>query len=249
MKTSASIRFPVRGNEIGFMGHISPGGLARYCEWARWAAALDPAYALAGKLGGGVARAQTLAITGALRFPGDVVVRTSIERVGRTSLDFGHELARAEDGAIVARTRVTVVQLGPSGPAPLPDEVRALAEPTGAPAPLEAGGPAEGDAFTHRFVVRPSDLDQFGHVNQAKYVDFLDDARLFAARAAHPAGFDGPLGACSVEYEREVRAGEEVEARLERCGGELRRFALFVLPTGSGSAELAARGRLLPGRA
>jgi acyl-CoA thioesterase FadM len=239
MTTRSTIRFPVRGHEIGFTGTLPPGGLARYCEWARWAAFTDPDYALAGKIGAGVARAQTFTSTGELRYPGEVVIGTWIERVGRTSLDFGHEVARAEDGVVVARARVTVVQLGPEGPAPFDPSVRALAAPEGAPAPLEASADEDGaEAFAHRFVVRPSDLDQFGHVNQSKYVDFLDDARLFAARAGHAAGFEGPLSAWSVEYERELHAGDEVEARLERGAGGVRRFTL------TRGGEVATRARL-----
>lgn len=214
MQESLSITFPVRGNEIGPGMSVTLGGLARYCEWSRWAvfreeraAFLRPAFK------GGVARAQTLEVHGAFTYPGDAVIDVWIARVGRTSLDFGHELRTAE-GALVARARVTIVQLGESGPEPFPawlaDHV--TARETASPLALPEG-PFE-DAFEHGWRVRPSDLDQFGHVNQARYVDHADDTRLFAHHAGHPAGFSGGVRAITVSYERELRAPAPVRARL-----------------------------------
>ncbi|MFO0692267.1 MAG: acyl-CoA thioesterase [Polyangiales bacterium] len=209
--------FPVRGNEIGFAGVVPPGTLSRYGEWARWAMFRDPSFALREKFPSGVARAQTVELVSDFTYPSDCVVTTFVARVGRTSLDFGHELA-TEDGTLVARLRVTIVGLGPTGPIAFPPELAEHVSARPAPTPIPHAGEPPADAFVYSFVARPSDQDQFRHVNQARYVDFADDVRLLAARSGHPAGFEGPLGRVTVSYEREVHGGETVEVRIWPTG-------------------------------
>lgn len=242
MNEPVRTRFPVRGNEIGFTGSVSPGGIARYCEWSRWTFFLDEkASALRAGFKGGVARAQTIEIHGAFTYPEDVVVDLWIARVGGSSLDFGHEL-RTAGGALVARARVTIVQLGPNGKEPFPEWLASHVLPREAPTPLElsASAPTDG-VYTHAWQVRPSDLDQFRHVNQARYVDHADDARLFALGEGHAAGFEGGVRKITVSYEREVRAPDRVSAQLSRRADGTRDFVLV-----GADGRVANRAAMLP---
>ena len=87
--------------------------------------------------------------------------------------------------------------------------------------------------------VRPSDQDSFRHVNQARYVDYIDDTRWFAAQAGQDAGLEGPLAALSVEYIREPHAGERVQMETWVTGDRSRAYELTLVPTG----EVLTRGQ------
>lgn len=68
------------------------------------------------------------------------------------------------------------------------------------------------DAFRYRFIVRNSDIDFIGHVTNARYIAFFDDA-LIAGRLAGKFKH-GPEDVTGLEvaFEREVRPMQEVEA-------------------------------------
>lgn len=231
----------VRGNEIGFTQAVPPGTLSRYAEWARWAMFRDASDAERVRIGAGVARAQHVESLHDVTYPTTLRMETVFGRVGRTSLDMVHSFTRVADAAVVARARITIVQLGPNGPTPIDPSVAALVTPTEAPDALAWTEPGEG-AFETTIVVRPSDQDQFGHVNQARYVDFADDLRWFAARAGHAAGFEGPLGHWSVDYRREVRVGTVLRARLDVRDG-VRSVRLSELDSGLETTRIALAKR------
>jgi YbgC/YbaW family acyl-CoA thioester hydrolase len=211
--TTVRMHLRVRGSELGPGGVILASHVSRYLEQARWQAFEAPSFVLTGKLLGGVVRAQTIEMEEELRYGEAVEVTTWLARVGRTSLDFGHLIAR-EDGVRVAVARCTIVQLGPDGPAPLDPELASLTVDLPLPAHEALRNPPEGDLYELPFIVRPTDTDSFSHVNQARYVDFAEDARILADRADHPAGVAGRLRRISVEYVREARAGDSVTIRL-----------------------------------
>ena len=74
------------------------------------------------------------------RFDDELVIETWIERIGRTSVDFGHRVLRVGDGAELARGRVTAVQVDAQGrPLPIPDTWRPVLERYRVPA--RAGEP------------------------------------------------------------------------------------------------------------
>jgi len=128
---------------------------------------------------------------------------------------------------------MTVVNLGPDGPAPIDPVVRdfVLEEPV----PLARSFPEgqRGDAWTRSWIVRPSDQDSFRHVNQARYVDYIDDTRWSASQAGAPAGLDGPLGSLSVEYIREAHAGERVQMETWVTGDRDRAYELTLQNRGT----------------
>ncbi len=237
-----TIPYSIRGIELDATGFVSPGWLSRIFEDTRWRIFIMDDYPLRGLMEGGVARAGTFEYEAPLAYGDELTIATWVARVGRTSFDFGHRIVRATNGAVAARARMTVVNLGPDGrPAPLD---RALAsfvidEPTAAARPWP--GDERPQAWTRQWTVRPSDQDSFGHVNQARYVDYIDDTRWFASKAAEASGLEGRLKALSIEYIREAHAGEAVQMQTWVTGDQSRAYELTLQATG----EVLARGQTI----
>ena len=80
--------------------------------------------------------------------------------------------------------------------------------------PADAGEPAAG----HRLKVRPSDLDPIDHVNNAVYVDWLEEAIEAAGWSAAPAGATAASGSSPgtlhIEYLASAGRGEAIEIAL-----------------------------------
>ena len=235
--------YTIRGIELDATGSVSPGWLSRIFEDTRWRAFARDDYALRGVMEGGVARAGHFEYLTPLGY-GDVVeIATWVARVGRTSFDFGHRIMRVEDGAIAARARMTVVNLGPHGPAPLDPVVRDHVASEPAPAARPWPDASRRDAWSRQWTVRPSDQDSFRHVNQARYVDYIDDTRWFAAQSGQAAALVGRLTGLSVEYIREAHAGESLEMETWVVDDRTRAYELTRQPSG----EVLMRGQALIG--
>ena len=224
----------VRGVEMSANGCVSISHIARYCEHARWEAFKDPDFVLVGRIAGGVVRAARYEYLEPARYPEALRVQTWLSRVGRTSFGHGH-LVEREDGTVIARADIAIVNLDGGRPAPLDPALRDFVEPSPAgPAPALAS--RAGEPFVRRFVVRPSDLDLFRHVNQARYLDFADDTLQLAAAAGHAAGSDRPIGALSLEYQAEARGGQVLQMQMWRGGddeGDVRELELTRVEDGA----------------
>ena len=99
------------------------------------------------------------------------------------------------------------------------------------------GGPTSPDALTVQLnPVRPSDQDSFRHVNQARYIDFVDDARRAAGLPR--------VRRASFSYEAETLAGDRLEVRLGRphAVGERQRHAFSM--TRAADSRVVHRGVL-----
>jgi len=239
VQTLTTIPHTVRGIELDATGSVSPGWMSRLFEHARWTMFTMDERWLRNRMEGGVARAGTFEYGEPLRYRDELEIATWVARVGRTSFDFGHRIVRVRDGAIAARARMTVVNLGPEGPAPLDPVIAGFV--LDEPAPTAPPWP-EGDrvgSWKRTWIVRPSDQDSFRHVNQARYVDYIDDTRWFAAQAGEPAGLEGRLAALSVEYRREAHAGEQVQMETWVTRDRTRAYELTRQPSG----EVLARGQ------
>ena len=235
------IRYTVRGIELDASGSVSPGWFSRIFEHTRWQVFAMDDFTLRNRMEGGVARAGTFEYGVPLTYQDELEIATWVARVGRTSFDFGHKVTRLRDGGLAARARMTVVNLGPEGPAPLDPVIATFV--VDEPAPAVRPWP-EGDrlqSWKRQWIVRPSDQDSFRHVNQARYVDYIDDTRWFAAQAGQAAGLEGPLAGLSVEYRRETHAGEQVQMETWVTGDRTRAYEL----TRQADGELLARGQVL----
>ena len=231
--------YTIRGIELDATGSVSPGWLSRIFEDTRWRAFAKDDFALRGVMDGGVARAGHFEYLAPLTYGDAVEIATWVVRVGRTSFDFGHRIVRGADGSVAARARMTVVNLGPNGPAPVDPIVadHAVDELTPPARPWPEGERV--DPWRRQWTVRPSDQDSFRHVNQARYMDYIDDTRWFAAEAGEAAGLRGPLRGVSIEYIREAHAGEQVEMATWVIGDFTRAYELTRQATG----EVLARGQ------
>lgn len=95
--------------------------------------------------------------------------------------------ARAVDGSLVCWAHTDWVMTGPNGmPCRVPAEFpAAFGVPPGGFEPVKVElGWVPADAAVFAFVVRPQDLDPMGHVNNAAYLDYLEEAVLAADPAA-----------------------------------------------------------------
>lgn len=202
----------VRGHEMDPSGRLSPGSLARVLEHTRWQTLRDERFGIAQHFQSGVVRAQRMIVGARIAYPDVLRVQTWIGRVGRTSFDFVQRAERVADGVVVARNATTVVHMGPDGPAPVHEAVHQKVVAEGHPAVQLP--PPELPADVHEQVIRPrwSDQDIFQHVNQARYVDWLEDARA-ASDGALPHPRDRALRALSIQYDGESRAGQELRLR------------------------------------
>jgi len=235
------IPYTIRGIELDASGSLSPGWFARIFEHTRWQVFTMDDFALRNRMEGGVARAGTYEYGVPLTYQDELEIATWVARVGRTSLDFGHRITRVRDQAVAASARMTVVNLGPEGPAPIEPIVSTFVvdQPTPPARPWPPGDRTS--SWKRHWVVRPSDQDSFRHVNQARYVDYIDDTRWFAAQAGEPSGVEGPLTSLSVEYRRETHAGQEVQMETWVTGDRARAYEL----TRQSDGELLSRGQVL----
>jgi acyl-CoA thioester hydrolase len=77
--------------------------------------------------------------------------------------------------------------------------------------------------FNHRIEVRFSDCDPMGHANNAKYLTYLEQARLAHWRAAWGFGTreDAPgviLARVEIDFRRPARYGETLDVRIGVAG-------------------------------
>ncbi len=227
----AVFRCPLRtrGYELDAEGLIPASTLLRYAEQVRWQAYAAQAAEFTGLSAGArsfVIAAERLEVLAQLSYDVALEGLFWLAKVGRTSLEFVNLLCRAEDGATVARVRVTAVHIGlDRRPAPVPEGVRRLArgdlDQTFAFLPPLDGEPPP-TAFAHPVTARFSDMDLMAHVNHAVYLAWFDDAR----RAAPQAG--GRLVTASLDYREQAVARDRLTALVwplgeRRLGATLRR--------------------------
>jgi acyl-CoA thioesterase FadM len=198
---------PLRGYEVAQDGCLPASGYARFFELMRWELGRRGHITDNAMPKRGVVRAQTHVYGAELRFPCTWTGRTHLVRVGGSSLHYAHDVT-LPDGRVAVRARTVIVLLDAhSRPAAAPAYLRDYVDPSfDAPEPLLVAEPAWTGLPTYRVQVRPSDQDSFGHVNQARYIDFVDDAR----RAA---GLSAPRG-LSVSYEQEALAGDVLDVEV-----------------------------------
>lgn len=237
MDKVVTITHQVRGLEMDFTGTVSPGWLARTCEHARWESFAKTARR---SILGGVVRAGAYHFLEPVTYPATLEIETWIARIGRTSFDFGQEVVRIDDGKPVMRVRATLVQVGPNGPEPIDPTFREFVLDRDAPTAPRWPEELPDVHWDREWDVRPSDQDSYKHVNQARYVDFIDDTRWLAALAENETGATAPLRTLNLEYVRETRVGHRLRMRTWKLTDTRRAFELTNLMT----QELASRGQI-----
>lgn len=230
----------VRGYECGPQGTVGLPMALSYCEHARWQWILGPDLGLLPALRGGsffVVHRATIALARGFGIGTAVTVRAALRSVSRVSCEVDQDLVRA-DGVLLGRARITAVWLGPDGGLRRVPEVARGAvtdEPlTAVEAPPAPGGgylsPPEptyeprlertverevpDDADERPLLVRPSDCDLHGHVNNAAWLRMFEDA------------LGAPAARADVEYRGQAGPGDHLRLRSWAHPGG-RAFALL----------------------
>lgn len=245
--------YRVRFDECGADGLVRASALLRY--------ALDMAWRHSDRMGftrewyaergcAWVVRAGELAIEAPIPSGSSLIVTTRVSGFRRVWSRRRTD-ARFEDGrpAFWSHTDFVMIDVARGLPGRVPPELPVVfATP---PEPFEPGRvalpAAPPDAVQLRAVVRPRDLDPNGHVNNATYVDYLEEAVLVA-------GDDGATALAEVP--RRVRVEYLVSAEP---GDALLSTAWHLPPEhdadgggwawhmADGAGRDLARGRILPG--
>jgi acyl-CoA thioesterase FadM len=190
---------PIHGIEIPYrvrFDECNPDGIARSSAILRYAQ--DIAWIHSERLGFGrewyaerglawVVRAAELVVLAPLRLGSTLTLTTAVIGFRKVWARRRTE-GRLDDGSLALRGHTDWVMTDQRGrPARVPPEFLVgfdvppgSFEPGRVPLP-----PTPDDAVTNRALVRPQDLDPMGHVNNAAYLDYLEEA-LFA---------EGPAGA------------------------------------------------------
>jgi acyl-CoA thioesterase FadM len=202
-----------RGYEVSSRGRISPSQYLRYIEHVRWRtiAGSDriPVHAF---MGIGVVRAQVLEIFHDTSFDTELEISMWLARVGKTSMDFSHEVVRVSDGELVARSTATIVALDAERrPAPIDSAARRYVV-SRAPIVEQRLNSTEPQKPGSTIAVRLSDEDLAGHVNQARYADFVETRGTLRGRGRPGARGTG-RPAAHISYDDEARVGDPLVVR------------------------------------
>jgi YbgC/YbaW family acyl-CoA thioester hydrolase len=217
-------RFLVRGYEIDATGCVHDSGFLHYVQQVAYEASSDAGYDIRryNALGAvWVIRKQTIVYLAPLTYGDAVEATTWVSDVRRVRSHREYELRRTSDNRLVALARadwvyVDTATLFPSRIAP---EIVEAFQPNGisaldtAPLP-EPAREMDGRSFVYRHRVKNYELDNLHHVNNATYVNWLNQARLDAITNHCPLITDHYL-LTPVRYEIEyfvpAVAGDEVE--------------------------------------
>jgi acyl-CoA thioesterase FadM len=214
-----TVPYRARFDECGPDGLVRSSALLRYAQdvaWIHserlgfdrtWYAARDLAW---------VVRAIELAILEPLPLGRVLALSTAVTGFRRVWARRRSE-GRSEDGRLLlwAHTDWVMTDVRRGMPGRVPDEFPAAFDvpPGGFEPGRVALGPAPGGASRHRSSVRPQDLDPMGHVNNAAYVDYLEEALADAGPGAAAARSVTPRR-IRLEYAAPAAASAALEAEL-----------------------------------
>ena len=239
------LRIVTRGYEMSPQGRVAPAQLLRYVEHVRWRTIAHSDRIPAREfMRLGVVRAQKLEFLLDTTFDVELEISMWLSRVGKTSLDFSHEVTRVEDGALVARSSATVVTLDSDRrPAPVDHRAREYVVTRDATPIERLEEPPPESAWEQPILIRPSDEDMQGHVNHARYADFVEDTRRLCAEArGYGAGsFDGAPRFFTISYDEETRVGDALKART--WASTTTPFAVDIVLV-KGEGRIATRARV-----
>jgi acyl-CoA thioesterase FadM len=224
--------FAIRTHDLDSSARVSPAGLVRILENLRWRALMSDGF-VGGSVKIGVLRAQSLAIERRVGFGERIEVSMWLSGVGGTSFTLGYAIRSGSDASIVAHSASRFVSIGIDGrPRPIgPGLKRFSSDRETIEIPRLDHSPEAG-AWSQSFVVRASDVDLLRHVNQARYVDYVEDARDACARAGgygeHDQRASAALEYLAVNYEDQARLGDCLRVTTWAIGDAPGQYAFEV---------------------
>lgn len=120
---------------------------------------------------------------------GDVVIELGVSTLGASRVELAYEISQGGDVALKARTMLCAFSFDEQKPIKLRPEYRAFFEGHRTEAePLRelTAPPLEGAGTPVTLPVRWTDLDSYGHVNNAKVFDYIQQARVEATTQWDP---------------------------------------------------------------
>lgn len=205
--------------DLGPDGGVTTAALARWFEDTRISGIAGPYSRLVEDGGYGDLRIllATLEVErlAPVRLSHGVRVGIGVRRIGRTSFTYGYGVLSG--GELVAQGETVTVLAADSGPAALPDELRAdlertlLDEPDREPAPRAGEDRHDRASYPYAIAVpaRLADLDTNRHVNNVTLLDWYGEAIAGLATEALGTGWGGPPPALAPSHVR-VRFVAEV---------------------------------------
>jgi acyl-CoA thioester hydrolase len=259
MSHTVTVPFKVRLYELDSLGHVNNAVYLRYCEQAAMEASESVGYTLEKyrEKGWIWVIKHTILEHVAPAFYGDIIeVTTWISQITPASTFREYLLTRQGDGALIARARSRWVLLDAESGRPLrmPAEMRELFRPNGKIAvrdlkPMRGEKPIErAKVFSHQRKVQRYELDSAGHVNNAVYLNWLEQAKFDAmASVGYTTAWLKEVGItivqvrAEIEYMKPAVEGDELEiisrlAAMARTHGTWEHL-IYKKPTG----ELIAR--------
>lgn len=187
-----TVPYRVRFDECGADGIVRTSALLRYAQDVAWLHSERLGFDRAWYADRGLAwvvRAAELGIVASIHLGDTLSISTSITGFRKVWARRRTE-ARLEDGTLALWGHTDWVMTDHRGmPGRVPPEFPAAFAI--APGPFEPGRvplpPAPAGAHVHETRVRPQDVDPMGHVNNAAYLDYLEEALIGAGPAARAA--------------------------------------------------------------
>lgn len=229
--------FRVRHVECDFHGRLYPAHMLRYMQEAALDASAAAGFSVAWYDAHGrmwLIRATELTMLQPVHSDDRVIIKTWVADFRRVRSRRAYEMRHAESGQVVAQALTDWVYLNIATlrPTTVPESMVRGFWPQGPPAkelpPREVfpdDVPPE-DAFTQSHEVRWRDLDQAGHVNNAMYLDFMENCG-----AADPArdGLTPPVEPNGPFVPRRFR----LDYRLPAFLGEMLHITTWVTANGA----------------
>lgn len=224
--------FQIRAHDLDASGRTSAAALIRILETQRWYAFDKKGF---GKVyfKKGVIRAQYLEVFETTRFDEQLEVSLRLFRVGRSSMDFSHKIQSRTTGRLVGQAAVRFVALDADfRPQTLPPQVREyISEAEGVELPTTVYEKPQ-DAWSHAFTVRWTDLDFMQHVNEARFIEFIENTRHDCAAAMGFGTQDDrallPIGRLAISYDDQARLGDRLRIAVWKIENEPDRYAFEI---------------------
>lgn len=221
--------FRVRHYECDAYGHVNHANYLRYMQEAAMDASADVGYDLdrydALRRQWWI-RETEIEYLRSLTYGQNVTVKTWVENFHRVRSRRAYELRDTDTGEIVARSHSDWVYMDTDTgrPVTIPDEMIAAFAPEASPdgrtprTPFPEAPPPPSGAYTWRREVEWRDLDAAGHVNNANYMAYCEDAGVHVAAAFGwtmtrmiEAGFGIVARTYRLEYKQPAMMGDTLE--------------------------------------